>query len=347
MGLFVARTDVGFSTIVGSAVFNVLFVIGMCALASPQVLVLTGWPLTRDSLYYSVTLLVLAMVYRFGTADVKGNDLVTGQLITLERSIEHWEALLQFSLYFGYVGIMYNNQRLKTAFYAYLERRKAKYALKGSSVKPTGSTGGTNGTAIDPDDDVATAAHRHADGDIRKLNSGQPQVSFRNRRKDDARKKASTRFRVGVLDILMGNGDHLSKLRVQAVAGFLGDVNATFDQFDLNRDGTIDEKELASAMRMLLGFDPGPEDMAKALSEIVTDETEQAGACFFFFFSPFYVCDIARGGLMYLLLSFLFFFFSSSSPSFLTPLSLPTFSPPPHTQVENTRFQEMSLRLGT
>ena len=94
------------------------------------------------------------MVYRFGTADVKGNDLVTGQLITLERSIEHWEALLQFSLYFGYVGIMYNNQRLKTAFYAYLERRKAKYALKGSSVKPTGSTGGTNGTAIDPDDDV-------------------------------------------------------------------------------------------------------------------------------------------------------------------------------------------------
>jgi hypothetical protein len=94
MGLFVARTDVGFSTIVGSAVFNVLFVIGMCALASPQILVLTGWPLTRDSLYYSVTLLVLAMVYRFGTSGVEGNDLVTGKLITLERSIEWWEALL-------------------------------------------------------------------------------------------------------------------------------------------------------------------------------------------------------------------------------------------------------------
>ena len=31
IGVFIARSDVGFSTIVGSAVFNVLFVIGMCA----------------------------------------------------------------------------------------------------------------------------------------------------------------------------------------------------------------------------------------------------------------------------------------------------------------------------
>ena len=34
---------VGFGTIVGSAVFNVLFVIGMCAVFSKEILVLTWW----------------------------------------------------------------------------------------------------------------------------------------------------------------------------------------------------------------------------------------------------------------------------------------------------------------
>ena len=38
----------GFGTIVGSAVFNVLFVIGMCAMLSKETLHLTWWPLARD-----------------------------------------------------------------------------------------------------------------------------------------------------------------------------------------------------------------------------------------------------------------------------------------------------------
>ena len=34
LGVFFAESDVGIGTIVGSAVFNVLFVIGMCAIFS-------------------------------------------------------------------------------------------------------------------------------------------------------------------------------------------------------------------------------------------------------------------------------------------------------------------------
>ena len=45
MGVFVANNDVGFGTIVGSAVFNVLFVIGLCAVFAKQTLDLTWWPL--------------------------------------------------------------------------------------------------------------------------------------------------------------------------------------------------------------------------------------------------------------------------------------------------------------
>jgi len=276
MGLFVARTDVGFSTIVGSAVFNVLFVIGCCAIASKDVLVLTGWPITRDSLYYSVTLFALAIFYKYGSGTV--SVTIDGETLELppNASIEWWEALIQISLYFGYVIIMKNNQYLKTAFYSYLEKRKAKYAT--ASVKPlaNGSTGGTNGT--EPEDDAAAARHRHADGDIRKINEGQPQVSFRNRRKDDARKKASTRFRVGVLDILLGKEIKIAyKLRIQAVAGVLGDVRQTFDQFDQNRNGRIDISELGAAVRMLLGFDPDEEELQKTLAEIVTDDSEESG----------------------------------------------------------------------
>ena len=37
IGVFVAKGDVGVGTIVGSAVFNILFVIGVCGLVTTQV----------------------------------------------------------------------------------------------------------------------------------------------------------------------------------------------------------------------------------------------------------------------------------------------------------------------
>merc|ERR1719502_245965 len=57
------KTDVGVGTIVGSAVFNVLFVIGVCAVASTEVLTLTWWPLFRDSVYYLLCLIVLSIFF--------------------------------------------------------------------------------------------------------------------------------------------------------------------------------------------------------------------------------------------------------------------------------------------
>jgi hypothetical protein len=50
----VHKSDVGFAAIVGSAVFNILFVIAVCAIASDETLVLSWWPLFRDMsfLYY-------------------------------------------------------------------------------------------------------------------------------------------------------------------------------------------------------------------------------------------------------------------------------------------------------
>ncbi|CAL8356224.1 unnamed protein product [Boreogadus saida] len=76
IGVFVSHSNVGIGTIVGSAVFNILFVIGMCALFSREVLNLTWWPLFRDVSFYIIGLLML--IYFF-----LDNEISVGESISL------------------------------------------------------------------------------------------------------------------------------------------------------------------------------------------------------------------------------------------------------------------------
>jgi len=69
IGTFIAVSDVGIGTIVGSAVFNILFVIALCALCSKDVLQLTWWPLARDVSFYSVSLICLLGFFYDGWID--------------------------------------------------------------------------------------------------------------------------------------------------------------------------------------------------------------------------------------------------------------------------------------
>jgi sodium/potassium/calcium exchanger 2 len=91
-------SEIGFGTIVGSAVFNVLFVIGMCAVCSKSVLNLTWWPLFRDCTYYAVTLGMLASFCGYFSPN----------------QIEMWEALFMLVLYVGYVIFMKYNEEIYT-----------------------------------------------------------------------------------------------------------------------------------------------------------------------------------------------------------------------------------------
>lgn len=94
-------SDVGFAAIVGSAVFNVLFVIAMCAIFTPQKfkpLELTWWPLARDCSYYILSLCMLALFFKGPWSP---------------NEIELWEAILQFMLYIGYVTLMKYSERLE------------------------------------------------------------------------------------------------------------------------------------------------------------------------------------------------------------------------------------------
>ncbi|XP_078360179.1 sodium/potassium/calcium exchanger 2-like [Oculina patagonica] len=87
-------SNVGFGTIVGSAVFNVLFVIGMCAVFSKEILKLTWWPLFRDCMFYSTALIILIAFFTDG-------------------EIEWWEALILMITYFLYVTFMKFNHNIE------------------------------------------------------------------------------------------------------------------------------------------------------------------------------------------------------------------------------------------
>ncbi|KAJ8314335.1 hypothetical protein KUTeg_008896 [Tegillarca granosa] len=109
-GVFVAKSDVGIGTIVGSAVFNVLVIIGVCGVFAGMVVTLTWWPLVRDCLYY--TLSVLAMI-----------------LVINDGEVYWYEALILFLMYVIYIIIMYFNKRLEDYFEGLYEKFKARRGI--------------------------------------------------------------------------------------------------------------------------------------------------------------------------------------------------------------------------
>ncbi|KAJ0006551.1 hypothetical protein NQD34_013824 [Periophthalmus magnuspinnatus] len=87
IGVFISHSNVGIGTIVGSAVFNILFVIGMCAIFSKEILNLTWWPLFRDVSFYILDLIMLIIFF-------------------LDNIISVWESVLLLSAYAAYVVFM-------------------------------------------------------------------------------------------------------------------------------------------------------------------------------------------------------------------------------------------------
>ncbi|XP_069384550.1 sodium/potassium/calcium exchanger 1 [Paralichthys olivaceus] len=105
IGVFIAHSNVGIGTIVGSAVFNILFVIGMCALLSREVLHLTWWPLFRDVSFYILDLILLIIFF-------------------LDNVIMWWESMMLVTSYSLYVIFMKFNVQLEQAFKSQLHKHK-------------------------------------------------------------------------------------------------------------------------------------------------------------------------------------------------------------------------------
>ncbi|XP_051919866.1 sodium/potassium/calcium exchanger 1-like isoform X3 [Hippocampus zosterae] len=94
IGCFVSHSNVGIGTIVGSAVFNILFVIGMCAIFSREVLHLTWWPLFRDVFFYILDLIMLIIFF-------------------LDNTMMWWESAMLALGYISYVCFMNFNSQIE------------------------------------------------------------------------------------------------------------------------------------------------------------------------------------------------------------------------------------------
>ncbi|KAM3603073.1 uncharacterized protein V6R79_016090 [Siganus canaliculatus] len=97
IGVFITHGDVGVGTIVGSAVFNILCIIGVCGLFAGQVVILTWWAVFRDSFYYILSVIALiAFIY--------------------DEKIVWWESLVLVVMYAGYILVMKFNSSMQKFF---------------------------------------------------------------------------------------------------------------------------------------------------------------------------------------------------------------------------------------
>ncbi|XP_033465551.1 sodium/potassium/calcium exchanger 2 isoform X6 [Epinephelus lanceolatus] len=118
IGVFISHSNVGIGTIVGSAVFNILFVIGMCAIFSKEILNLTWWPLFRDVSFYILDLIMLIIFF-------------------LDNFISVWESVALLSAYATYVIFMKCNSRVES----FVKNCMSKNQVVEVEVQPKASPG--------------------------------------------------------------------------------------------------------------------------------------------------------------------------------------------------------------
>ena len=93
IGIFITESDIGIGSIVGSAVFNILFITAVCGLFAGSVLRLKPWPLIRDCVCYILSIAALVAV-------------------SYDQVIYWYEGALLVSMYLLYLVFMYFNASL-------------------------------------------------------------------------------------------------------------------------------------------------------------------------------------------------------------------------------------------
>jgi len=260
------ESEVGFVAIVGSAVFNVLFVIAVCAIFAKEVLCLTWWPLFRDCMFYIFALCTVALVFAGSS----------------RNKIEWWEALILLFEYVLYCTFMKFNGRI----HSFIEKKFA-----GVKVSPEDLTSQSTTSLGSPTDQDRTnanfskpstirvgivklltqSAYLHETAGIAAVTQikGDLEKTFNKLDTDNDGKidadevkelleklgceKDSTQIRVLVRRINRNSGDFItfdnfkrwyvsSEVRIEA------EMTRVFDKFDKNENGFIDEDELKSVL---------------------------------------------------------------------------------------------------
>ncbi|XP_067285089.1 sodium/potassium/calcium exchanger 2-like isoform X10 [Pseudorasbora parva] len=125
IGVFISHSNVGIGTIVGSAVFNILFVIGMCAVFSKEILNLTWWPLFRDVTFYIIGLIMLIVFF-------------------LDNYITYLESISMLLVYATYVVFMKFNGTVETLVKGITNRNQVVEVEAQPKAKPRLQRGGSS-----------------------------------------------------------------------------------------------------------------------------------------------------------------------------------------------------------
>ncbi|MBN3317012.1 NCKX2 protein, partial [Atractosteus spatula] len=131
IGVFISHSNVGIGTIVGSAVFNILFVIGMCALFSKEILNLTWWPLFRDVSFYIIDLIMLIVFF-------------------LDNYIHYWESMFLLAAYSTYVVFMKYNTNVEGVVKNIINRNKVMEVADVQAKPSTDPAGDENKLTLKP-----------------------------------------------------------------------------------------------------------------------------------------------------------------------------------------------------
>ncbi|XP_078090380.1 sodium/potassium/calcium exchanger 4 isoform X2 [Mustelus asterias] len=125
IGVFITHGDVGVGTIVGSAVFNILCIIGVCGIFGGQIVYLTQWSVFRDSLYYTISvILLIVFIY--------------------DEKIEWWEGLLLILMYVGYILVMKFNAKIQNCLMSKLTKNVSNGNVIGNEMEDVQSANGVD-----------------------------------------------------------------------------------------------------------------------------------------------------------------------------------------------------------
>lgn len=228
------ESEVGFGTIVGSAVFNVLFVIAMCALMSKEVLSLTWWPLFRDSFYYAIGLVMLAIFVG----------------VNSKNEIEYWEAIILFIMYLGYVLLMWQNANI----YKMITGKELEYPDEDEDDDGDDDNGEGEGEG-DPERPKP----------VKRLSASAIDANMKTDSVSHFRWQGT--FRAGILKLLRDPESWIETAGVGIVAKIAGDADYVFRQIDTNGDGSIDRTELMKLFEVL-DCNLSQQDLDKVFQEL-------------------------------------------------------------------------------
>jgi len=93
-GIFLANSDIGHGTVLGSSAFNGMFILGICSLTAKTHVELSWFPIFRDFSFYMIMLGLLTV-------------------FTIDLAIEWWEGMILFLFYIIYACFMKYNTKLE------------------------------------------------------------------------------------------------------------------------------------------------------------------------------------------------------------------------------------------